>query len=54
VQVTYPGPYEAVTVPALGRDVAKDETITVAAHVGESLLAQGWTQPRKSSKKEAD
>lgn len=53
MQVTYPGPYEAVTVPALGRDVAKDETITVAAHVGESLLAQGWTQPKRKAK-EAD
>lgn len=54
MQVTYPGPFEAVEIPTLGVTVAKGKSITVSDEVGESLIAQGWTPARKARKGEED
>jgi hypothetical protein len=58
VKLTYPGPHEAVEVPALGRVVKRDESVEVDSPLAEQLVAQGWkpepTKARKGTvKKEA-
>lgn len=43
-----------VYLPAVGRDVAKGETVTVSDADGRSLTAQGWKTPaRKAPAKKA-
>lgn len=42
MDITYPGPHEGVDILALGRTVARGETITVDEALGEQLVAQGW------------
>lgn len=52
MKVTYPGPFEAVDVPALGRTVDQGESVTVTADVAAQLIAQGWTNvaPKRTNK----
>ena len=51
--VTYVGRYDAVYVPVLGLDVAKDETVDVDSEIAKSLLEQpdNWKSGKKSTTK---
>lgn len=42
MRLTYPGPHEAVDVPALGRRVTQGEQVEVPDDVGANLVEQGW------------
>lgn len=42
MNITYPGPHEAVKILATGQTVRRDESIEVDADLGTQLVAQGW------------
>lgn len=60
MQMIYPGPLAAVSVPALGALVAKGEAVEVVdPDVAASLAEQGWTvaetpKARKGATSEED
>jgi hypothetical protein len=45
VKLTYPGPFEAVTILATGQTVKRGESVDVAPEVADRLAEQGWTAP---------
>ena len=54
MKLIYPGPFEAVFVPACGQAVKRGEAIDVAEEaVALSLIEQGWTEPKAATKKAA-
>ena len=54
MKLIYPGPFEAVFVPACGQAVKRGEAIDVADEaVALSLIEQGWTEPKAATKKAA-
>ena len=43
----YPGPSEAVFVPALDAEAVRGKPIDVPEVIAQSLIDQGWTEPKK-------
>lgn len=46
MKLTYPGPLEAVTFPALGITVKRGETIEIPDVIAADLIDQGWKAPK--------
>lgn len=53
MRVTYPGPYQAVTVLATGDVCEAGQSVDVPADVAVALIAQGWTKPTGPTKPKA-
>lgn len=50
MKVIYPGPHEAVQLPD-GTVCPKDKPVNVSDAVGASLIAQGFSEPKKNEGK---
>jgi hypothetical protein len=51
----YPGPFDAVDVPAVGIVAVRDVPVDVPDETAPSLIAQGWRKPpRKKTTSDQD